>query len=58
MTEVMGKVTGFIIELSPYGVFFIVASAAGTMDLAELPRIQGYPVILTVLIEGICKIFE
>jgi Na+/H+-dicarboxylate symporter len=50
----MGRVTGFIVRLSPYGVFFIAASAAGTMDLVELARIQGYLVILTVLSLAIC----
>ena len=54
MLDVMGRVTGFVVRLSPYGVFFIAASAAGTMDLIELARIQGYLVILTVLALAIC----
>ena len=58
MTKVIDKGTGFIVQSSPYGVFFIVASAAGKTNLAGLARIQGYLVILTVLIEGIRKIFE
>jgi proton glutamate symport protein len=48
LLQMMGRVTGFIVKLSPYGVFCITASAAGTMDLQELGRIQGYLVITTV----------
>ena len=54
LLEMMGRVTGFIVNLSPYGVFFITASAAGTMDLAELARIQGYLVITTVFSLALC----
>ena len=56
LMQVMGRVTGLIVNLSPYGVFFIAASAAGTMDLAELARIQGYLVLLTVICAVLCFI--
>ena len=46
--------TGFIVRLSPYGVFCIAASAAGTMNLEEIARIQGYLVLMTVLTLAIC----
>ena len=54
LLDLMGRVTDFVVRLSPYGVFFIAASAAGTMDLTELVRIQGYLVILTILSLAIC----
>ena len=54
LIEMMGRVSGFIVGLSPYGVFFIAAAAAGTMDVTEIVRIQGYLVILTVICLALC----
>jgi Na+/H+-dicarboxylate symporter len=54
MQDVLGRVTGFIVSLSPLGVFCIVASAAGTMNIEEMARIQGYLVLMTVFILAIC----
>ena len=54
MQDVLGRVTGFIVSLSPVGVFCIVTSAAGTMNLEEMIRIQGYLVLMTVFILAIC----
>ena len=42
LNRAMAVVTGFISKLMPLGVFAIVASAAGTMDLEELGRLQVY----------------
>ena len=42
--EILTRVTGFVIQLAPYGVFAISASAAGTMDLEDLGRLQVYMV--------------
>ena len=42
LNRAMAVVTGFISTLMPLGVFAIVASAAGTMDLEELGRLQVY----------------
>lgn len=42
MLEVLTRVTGFIIQLAPLGVFAISASAAGTLDLEDLGRLQVY----------------
>ena len=53
MQDVLGRVTGFIVNLSPVGVFFIVASAAGTMNIEEMARLQGYLVLMTVFILAI-----
>jgi Na+/H+-dicarboxylate symporter/ABC-type amino acid transport substrate-binding protein len=38
-------VTGFVARLGPYGVFALAASAAGTLDLEELDRLQVYVVV-------------
>ena len=54
LLEVLSRVTGFIVNLSPIGVFFIAAAAAGTMNLDELARIQGYLVLLSVLCLALC----
>ncbi len=48
MSESMSKVTKMIVKLTPVGVFFITASAAGTMTLAEIGRLQGYLIVYTV----------
>jgi hypothetical protein len=42
LNRAMAVVTGFVSKLMPLGVFAIVASAAGTMDLEELGRLQVY----------------
>ena len=54
MQNVLGRVTGFIVSLSPFGVFFVVASAAGTMNIEEMVRIQGYMVLMSVFTLAIC----
>ena len=54
MQDILGRVTGFIVGLSPIGVFCIVASAAGTMNIEEMARIQGYLVLMTVFTLAIC----
>ena len=45
----MALVTGFVSQGMPLGVFAIVASAAGTMDLEELRRLQVYLVTCTAM---------
>ena len=40
--DVLTRITGFVIQLAPLGVFAIAAGAAGTMDLEELGRLQVY----------------
>ncbi|WP_328987688.1 cation:dicarboxylate symporter family transporter [Thiorhodovibrio winogradskyi] len=39
------RVTGYIGRLAPYGVFAITAAAAGTIDMAQLARLQVYVVL-------------
>ncbi len=48
LSESMSKVTKMIVKLTPMGVFFITASAAGTMTLTEIGRLQGYLIAYTV----------
>ncbi len=54
LLDILGRVTEYIVKVSPIGVFFIAAAAAGTMNIDELARIQGYLVILTVICFALC----
>lgn len=45
LTEALGKITGFVIRLSPYGVFAIAASAAGTMQVDEFGNLLVYGLV-------------
>ncbi len=47
--ETLMTITGFIGRLAPYGVFAITASAAGTIDIAELARLQVYIAVYVAL---------
>lgn len=42
LTDALVKVAGFVVKLTPIGVFAIAASAAGTMTVGELSRLQVY----------------
>jgi len=42
LSDALMRVTDFVVRLTPYGVFAIAASAAGTMTIAEFERIQVY----------------
>ena len=42
LSEALTKITRFMIGLAPLGVFAITASAAGTVTLQELGRLQAY----------------
>ncbi len=46
--EALGRVTRFIVGLTPIGVYAIVAVAAGTMSWAEIARLEVYFVIYIV----------
>ena len=43
--EALGRVTRFVVGLTPIGVFAIVAVAAGTMTLEEIARLEVYFVV-------------
>lgn len=49
MIDGLGKVSFTIGRLSPFGVFALVAGAAGNMSLDELGRIQVYLIVTTVV---------
>jgi len=45
MLDAMSRVTLWIAKLTPYGVFAIAASAAGTITVEEMGRLQAYMII-------------
>jgi proton glutamate symport protein len=45
IAEALMGVAGFVARLAPYGVFALAASAAGTLDLEEIDRLQVYAVV-------------
>lgn len=42
ITKALHRVNGFVVRLTPFGVFGITANTIGTMSLEELERLQGY----------------
>ncbi|NKB80555.1 MAG: cation:dicarboxylase symporter family transporter [Nitrospirales bacterium] len=42
LVNVLMKITGFVVQLAPFGIFAIAASAAGTMNVEEVGRWQIY----------------
>jgi Na+/H+-dicarboxylate symporter/ABC-type amino acid transport substrate-binding protein len=42
-------ITGYVGKLAPYGVFALTASAAGTIDVGDLGRLQVYLVLYVVM---------
>ena len=49
VADALMGITGFVGRLAPFGVFAITASAAGTIDVTELARLQVYLVIYVAL---------
>jgi len=43
------EINGFVGKLAPYGVFALTASAAGTIDVSDLGRLQVYVVVYVAL---------
>ncbi|MCC9601188.1 cation:dicarboxylase symporter family transporter [Stieleria sp. JC731] len=48
LADALGRITGFVVRLTPIGVFALAASAAGTMTLEDLSRLQVYFIAYTV----------
>ena len=46
VTKILVRVNGFVVMLTPLGIFGIAASAAGTLTLEEFGRIQAYVLML------------
>jgi ABC-type amino acid transport substrate-binding protein len=44
ISDALMRMAQFVADLAPYGVFAIVASSAGTLDVSELAKIQVYVV--------------
>lgn len=47
--QALTRVNHFIIQLTPYGVFAISASLAGTMSVQEAGRLQAYLIVYTAV---------
>jgi Na+/H+-dicarboxylate symporter len=50
IADALNKVNKLMIQLTPYGVFFIAASTAGTLSIDELFRLQGFIITYTLLV--------
>lgn len=50
LNDLLGRVANSITTLSPFGVFAISASAAGTITLEEFGRLQAYLVIFAIAV--------
>jgi Na+/H+-dicarboxylate symporter len=49
LSDALGRITGFVVRLAPYGVFAIAADAAGTMSLAEAKGLQVHATVFVSL---------
>jgi Na+/H+-dicarboxylate symporter/ABC-type amino acid transport substrate-binding protein len=49
LNRAMGRITQFMAKLTPFGVFALVASAAGTMSFEELARLQVFLVLYVLM---------
>ena len=49
LNRAMGRITQFMAKLTPFGVFAVIASAAGTMSFEELARLQVFLVLYVLM---------
>jgi len=49
LAETLTRITGYVARLAPLGVFALISSAAGTIGLEELERLQVYVVLYALL---------
>ena len=49
VADALGRITGFIVQLAPYGVFAIVAHAAGTMRPEDIKGLEVYVIVFAVV---------
>lgn len=49
ISDTLTQITGYVARLAPLGVFALISSAAGTIGLAELERLQIYIVVYALL---------
>jgi Na+/H+-dicarboxylate symporter/ABC-type amino acid transport substrate-binding protein len=45
----IARATNFVVQLTPYGIFAIAASAAGTLDFEQVARLQIYLITYTAV---------
>lgn len=50
ITRALHRVNGFVVQLTPFGVFGISAYSAGTMTIAEFGRLQGYYLVFSAAV--------
>jgi len=50
LAEALNKINKLMIQLTPYGVFFIAASTAGTLSIEDVIRLQGFIITYTLLV--------
>ena len=48
LSATLGRINGALVKATPFGVFAIVASTAGTMALEELARLEAYLLLFSV----------
>jgi len=48
--EALGRISGFVVRLSPWGTFALAAGAAGTLSPPELIRLAGYVSTYTIAV--------
>jgi Na+/H+-dicarboxylate symporter/ABC-type amino acid transport substrate-binding protein len=49
LRSMLDRITGFVVSLAPVGVFALMASAAGTLEVDQLGRIQVYVAVYVLL---------
>jgi Na+/H+-dicarboxylate symporter/ABC-type amino acid transport substrate-binding protein len=50
ISQALMRVNGYVVKLTPIGVFAMLASTAGTLTVEEFGRIQGYLLAYTLLV--------
>ena len=50
LSETLGRISGFIVRLAPWGTFALAAFAAGTLSPTELERLAGYVSTFTIAV--------
>jgi len=54
LTRALSKVSGFVVKLTPIGLFAIGANLAGTLRIEELERVQVYLIVFSAMSVLLC----
>ena len=54
LTRALAKVSGFVVRLTPIGLFAIGANLAGTLRIEELARVQVYLIVFSLISSLLC----